>query len=178
MHGVQSYNSGQSYHARGACDISSRARKRFELGRIKPFSTLFKTAGLGLLLPSRQKPGIRNAPHISHPFESSRKLRLLRQFSATLQTAGLGLEPRYTPPEGVVLPLDDPAITVSSSVAFSLGQFCKTAPLQRLRICRYSPLSRLTQTAILILLKKPYLYYALEIFCLHWRYIQYRDCRP
>ena len=24
--------------------------------------------------------------------------------------AGLGLEPRYTPPEGVVLPLDDPAI--------------------------------------------------------------------
>ena len=24
--------------------------------------------------------------------------------------AGLGLEPRYTPPEGVVLPLDDPAM--------------------------------------------------------------------
>ena len=27
-----------------------------------------------------------------------------------LSAAGLGLEPRYSPPEGDVLPLDDPAI--------------------------------------------------------------------
>ncbi len=30
-----------------------------------------------------------------------------------VRAAGLGLEPRYTPPEGVVLPLDDPAIISS-----------------------------------------------------------------
>lgn len=27
--------------------------------------------------------------------------------------AGLGFEPRYTPPEGVVLPLDDPAMVLT-----------------------------------------------------------------
>lgn len=31
-------------------------------------------------------------------------------FASLTRAAGLGLEPRYTPPEGVVLPLDDPAM--------------------------------------------------------------------
>ena len=34
----------------------------------------------------------------------------LRKIRGAHFAAGLGLEPRYIPPEGIVLPLDDPAI--------------------------------------------------------------------
>ena len=47
----------------------------------------------------------RSSPRRKLPLPSRSK-KLLRLFFA----AGLGLEPRYSPPEGEVLPLDDPAI--------------------------------------------------------------------
>ena len=36
--------------------------------------------------------------------------------------AGLGLEPRYSPPEGEVLPLDDPAAMETSCVYCSINR--------------------------------------------------------
>ena len=53
---------------------------------------------------------------IPPPWENSRfpdpfSVRIqVRTISLRSLAAGLGFEPRYTPPEGVVLPLDDPAM--------------------------------------------------------------------
>ena len=41
--------------------------------------------------------------------------------------AGLGFEPRYSPPKGDVLPLDDPAILLFDSVASGLLELCEQA---------------------------------------------------
>ena len=46
-----------------------------------------------------------------------------RRFGQNISAAGLGLEPRYHPPEGCVLPLDDPAKIEKSRYAHSLLHF-------------------------------------------------------
>ena len=51
-----------------------------------------------------------------------------------MAAAGLGLEPRYSPPEGDVLPLDDPAIKTIYDFKINISND-GDVPLQQMRVC-------------------------------------------
>lgn len=53
-------------------------------------------------------------------------------YALTKNAAGLGLEPRYTVPETVVLPLDDPAILECPKATPVEARYLKEASISRL----------------------------------------------
>ena len=63
-----------------------------------------------LLAMARRNSGIRFSPQSTQRLNFDTNLLVPKFIHAT----GLGLEPRYHPPEGCVLPLDDPAMIYNS----------------------------------------------------------------
>ena len=95
----------------GVFVFTRQASQRVGLPRDEPYSARFtqlrdKDSLETLGFPTASTPAFL---HGKLPFPDPLPIQV-RNFVAALLAAGLGFEPRYTAPEAVVLPLDDPAM--------------------------------------------------------------------